>query len=107
MCKKNRGEWIKGFSITPGYSTYTTNPDSSVVTAKVHGGLFYWNQFPLWKGRYLEVYFGFRPTPTWGVGYGNEGDGLFTKLGQYLKKKGWGNLGFAFRLKRSGAWKIL
>lgn len=104
--KDNHGTWIKGLTWTKGYSSFTTNPDGTVGIMWVHGGAFYWNQFSLWEGRYLEFYIGFRPTPTWGIGYGNEGDGIFTKIGQFLKKHGWGNLGFALRLKRSGAWKI-
>ena len=107
--RHNNGQWIMGLTWTDGYGGVTTNPDGSVEMAKVHSGLFYWNQFGLWRGRYLEVYAGARPTPVWGVkpdgsGYGNIG--ILPKLALWLRRKGWGNYGVAFRLKRSGAWKI-
>ena len=101
----NHNTWVKGLTWTPFLLTTTTNPDGSIQTARVHAGLFLWFQIPC-KSRYLEVYAGFRPTPVWSVGFGNEGDGVFTKLGQWLKKKGWGNLGFACRIKRNKVWEI-
>jgi hypothetical protein len=105
MCvKNNNGVWIKGLTWTPFQLTTTTNPDGSVQASKVHAGLFLWFTMSLWEGRYIEVYAGFRPTPVWSSGYGNEG--ILTSISQWLKKKGLGNLGFALRLKRSGAWKI-
>ncbi len=89
--------WKKGFSWTEGYIAETKNPDGTITKIKVHSGPFFW--FPIRiKDYVLEVYLGFRPTPTWDVGYGNEG--LFPKIAQWLKKKGWGNLGFAFRIKK-------
>lgn len=97
--KNNNKQWIEGLTYTKGYHTFTTNPDDSVGIIYVHGGLFFWKRFYLSDKKYIEVYAGFRPTPPWSVGYGNEGDGIFTKSGQWLKKKGWGNLGFAIRLK--------
>lgn len=102
--RHNYGQWIMGLTWTDGYGGVTTNPDGSVEMAKVHSGLFYWNKFDLWQGRYLEVYAGFRPTPTWSVGFGNEGISVW--WAHFKKRHGFGNLGSSFRLKRSGAWKI-
>lgn len=93
--------WEKGISWTKGAWTTTTNPDGSIIPIRVHGGLFIWLPINLTKSLRLEFYAGFRPTPTWGIGYGNEGDTrLFTMLGQWLKQVGWGNLGLALRLKK-------
>lgn len=93
--------WKTGISWTKGYMAETTNPDGTISKIGVHGGLFIWLPIELNNKYRLEMYIGFRPTPTWGIGYGNEGDGkLFTKLGQWLKSKGWGNLGIACRLKK-------
>lgn len=99
--------WPIGISWTKGYMAETVNPDLTSSKIKVHGGPFFYLPIDFAIGirrmrRFrIEMYAGFRPTPTWGIGYGNEGDGkIFTKLGQWLKKQGWGNLGFAFRIKR-------
>lgn len=95
--------WPVGFSWTKGYMAETTNPDGTISKMGVHGGPFFWLPIQVTKKFRIEIYAGFRPTPTWGIGYGNEGDGkIFTKIGQWLKKKGWGNLGFAFRFKKGG-----
>ena len=89
--------WPIGCSWTKGYIAETTNPDGTISKMKVHSGPFFW--LPIQTRKYrIEMYAGFRPTPTWDVGYGNEG--IIAKLSRWLKKKGWGNLGFAFRVKR-------
>ena len=93
--------WTKGFSWTKGHWERTTNPDNTVSRMHVHAGPFFWLPLQITKNFRIEIYAGFRPTPTWGVGYGNEGDGkIFTRIGQWMKNKGWGNLGFAFRFKK-------
>lgn len=43
----------------------------------------------------FEFYFGFRPTPPWCEGYGNEG--IFPCVTKWLKRHGWGNFGIALR----------
>lgn len=93
--------WKQGITWTKTHWADNTNPDGTTVRLRVQGGPFLWYQFNISETRYLEIYAGFRPTPTWGIGYGNEGDGwLFTKIGQFMKRIGCGNLGFAFRLKK-------
>lgn len=86
--------WTIGWSWTQGHKEITTNPDGTREEMWVHGGPFYFNPFFL-GGMY--TYFGFRPTPTWGVGYGDEG--LLTPLAQSMKRAGWGNFGIALRFK--------
>ena len=89
--------WPKFFSWTKGYMAITKNPDGSIEKINVHSGPFFW--LPIdFGGLKLEMYAGFRPTPTWSKGQGNEG--LLPKLAQWLKDKGWGNLGIALRIKR-------
>lgn len=92
------GDWFKGFSWTKGYMAETTNPDGTVQKMGVHGGPFFWWPIQVTAHFRIEMYVGFRPTPTWGKGYGNEG--LFAKIARWLKDKGWGNIGFAFRFKK-------
>jgi hypothetical protein len=88
--------WAKGLSWTKGYTATVKNPDGSKEEMKVHAGPFLWLPMKLFSKK-LEIYLGFRPTATWGAGYGNEG--IFAGIAQWLKRKGWGNLGFAFRIK--------
>jgi len=70
----------------------TTNPDGTKEDIYVHGGPFLF--YPDLFGR-IYLYAFFRPTPTWGVGYGDEG--WAAPIARWLKKKGWGNIGFALR----------
>ena len=83
--------WKAGFSWTKGYWAITINPDGSREVIHVHSGPFLY--YPDCLGLYF--YIGFRPTPTWSSGFGNEG--ILGPLARWLKKKGWGNLGVAFR----------
>lgn len=93
--------WKIGFSWTEGHWENTTNPDNTVSTMYVHGGLFFWLPLQITNTMRIETYIGFRPTPTWSIGYGNEGDGkFFTRIGQWMKRKGWGNFGIALRIKK-------
>jgi len=85
-------EWPVGFSTTKQYVAETENPDGSKEASSVHGGPFYFN--PNFLGLFY-IYAGFRPTPVWSSGYGDEG--LFSPVARLLKKSGWGNLGFAIR----------
>ena len=84
--------WPTGFSWTQTHIEKTTNPDGSREYMKVHGGPFYFN--PSVFGR-IYIYIGFRPTATWGAGYGDEG--WLAPLARWLKRKGWGNFGIALR----------
>ncbi len=84
--------WAKGWSWTEGHWELTTNPDKSKEWMRVHGGPFYFN--PSILGR-VYVYCGFRPTATWGAGYGDEG--WLTPLARWLKRRGCGNFGIALR----------
>ncbi len=84
--------WPTGFSWTRGHDEMTTNPDGTQEPMHVHGGPFYFN--PSLLGR-LYCYLGFRPTATWGPGYGDEG--VLGGLARLLKRRGWGNLGMAVR----------
>lgn len=88
--------WPKGISWTKGYIAETQNPDGTEEIMSVHSGPFFWLPIKLGDKK-LEIYLGFRPTPTWGSGYGNEG--IFAKVAQWMKKIGWGNLGLALRIK--------
>lgn len=84
--------WSKGWSWTKGYWAETENPDGSKDRIYVHSGLFYFN--PNCMGLFY-CYMGFRPTPVWSAGYGNEG--WFFPIARWLKKIGWGNFGIALR----------
>ena len=84
--------WIVGLSWTKGYTATTENPDGSKEKIGVHGGPFYYN--PRLFGR-VYIYAGFRPTPTWGPGWGDEG--WFDGIARWMKRRGWGNLGVAIR----------
>jgi len=84
--------WKIGLTWTKGYWAETENPDGTKEDMYVHGGPFYFN--PSLFGL-IYIYGGFRPTPTWSANYGDEG--LLTPIARWLKKKGWGNLGFALR----------
>ena len=48
-----------------------------------------------------EVYLGWRPTPPWPPGVGDEG--IFPRAARWLKRRGLGNLGAAFRRNAPGA----
>lgn len=79
--------------------TATVNPDATVTTIKVHSGPFFW--LPVSLGKYkLEMYAGFRPTPVWKLGMGNEG--IIPAFKRLMMKLGMSNLGFAFRIKKVG-----
>jgi len=83
--------WKQGLTWTTGYNTDTINPDGTIYNIDVHGGPFYFH-----NGRRVYFYIGFRPTPTWGPGYGDEG--LFGKrFAKFMKIHGWGNLGITLR----------
>ena len=81
--------WIKGISWTKGY----TSEDG----IKVASGPFFWLPIKLGEKK-LEIYLGFRPTPTWPIGKGNEG--IVPVLAQWFKKLGIGNFGMCFRIKK-------
>ena len=87
--------WPIGLSWTRGHREMTTNPDGTTEQMGVHGGPFYFN--PSLFGAFY-CYAGFRPTATWAPGYGDEG--LLGPLARFLKRRGWGNLGFALRRAR-------
>jgi len=82
--------WKKGLTWTHGHEEITTNPDGTREPLWVHGGPFYFH-----NGKRIYLYVGFRPTPTWGPGYGDEG--WFGGVARWLKRKGWGNIGIALR----------
>lgn len=95
-------EWPRGLTWIEGYEAITTNPDGTTEKIRVHGGPFYYNPrllyLPVVK-RWVFVYAGFRPTPTWGPGYGDEG--VLGFVGRWMKKVGWGNFGWiTVRLKK-------
>lgn len=94
--------WPKGVSWTKGYVAETGNPDGTKSAMPVHSGPFLFLHLPFTGKRRIMLYAGFRPTPTWGVGYGNEGDiGPLVRVSHYLKNKGWGNLGVALRVEKT------
>lgn len=84
--------WKTGWSWTKGYWTWTENPDGTISKIYVHSGLFYFN--PRLLG-IIYIYMGFRPTPTWGEGFGDEG--WLAPIARWMKKNGWGNFGIAIR----------
>ena len=91
--------WRQGLSWTRGYWVEVTNPDNTRERLYVHGGPFLYFRVPIpFTGRYLEFYAGFRPTPPWSKGYGNEG--LLPWVKAILLKFNMGNLGFALRIKK-------
>lgn len=86
--------WQEGLTWTSaGYDVITQNPDNTQSIIGLHSGPFYFNKrlFGI-----LFVYVGFRPTPTWGIGYGDEG--ILGGIARYMKRKGCGNFGIALRL---------
>ena len=84
--------WKEGLSWTKTHDEVTENPDGTFTKMRVQGGPFF--------NIKIHFYIGCRPTPTWAIGYGNEGDGkFFTRVGQWMKKKGLGNIGVALRFK--------
>lgn len=107
--------WPHGFSWTRGHWAVSVVPEAVLhqkgMTGEylpehgmrgkeyivyVHGGPFlFWENV----GPVRTFYAGFRPTPTWPEGFGNEGEGVFGKLGRWLKRRNWGNLGFCLRWK--------
>ena len=94
--------WRNGISWTEGYTAETENPDGTKEIIKVHTGPFFYTPHLMRIAGYrLEIYAGFRPTPTWSAGYGNEGDFGTGFIGRLMKKIGWGNMGFALRMKKS------
>ncbi len=89
--------WEKGFSYTKGYTATTVNPDGSEESVKVHGGLFFWLPIDFGKRR-LEIYAGFRPTPTWSLGVGNEG--VIPAFKRLMWKWNMANFGLCLRIKK-------
>lgn len=90
--------WKTGLSWTRGYWVEVTNPDNTKERIYVHGGPFLYLRISIpWTRKVIEIYAGFRPTPPWSKGYGNEG--LIPKVKYFLMKHNMGNLGFAFRIK--------
>ncbi len=87
--------WPLGLSWTVGHREITTNPDGTTEELGVHGGPFYYN--PAILGC-IYFYMGFRPTATWGPGYGDEG--WCGRAARFLKRRGWGNMGLALRRAR-------
>jgi hypothetical protein len=91
--------WPRGFSWTKGRTESTTNPDKTVTTLRLHSGPFLFIEFKIpGTNKKFQFYAGLKPTPEWGAGVGNEGDGPFGKLGRWLKSTGWSNLGAALRV---------
>lgn len=87
--------WKTGWSWTETHWEITTNPDGSTEPMRVQGGPFYFNPNLLGRkvfGRYIYIYWGFRPTATWGVGYGDEGWWPFNMISHWMKVGGVGNL---------------
>lgn len=89
--------WPVWFSWTKGKIDKSYDIDGKEFTMQIHGGLFFWLPFEITKRCWFECYIGFRPSCPWPIGQGNEG--LFASIAQWLKKKGYGNLGFALRFK--------
>lgn len=84
--------WPIGWSWTKGYMAETENPDGSKEKIYVHGGPFLF--YPGLLGL-VYIYMGFRPTPVWSSGFGNEG--WLAPIARWMKKIGWGNFGIALR----------
>ena len=84
--------WKKGISWTKGGWFLIHNPDGTCERLYISSGLFIWIKF---LG--IEFYFGMRPTPPWGEGFGNEG--IFPSISRWMKRHGFGNFGFALRRK--------
>ncbi len=93
--------WPIGFSRTKTQrEVTTTNPDGTTKKMRMQGGPFFFTPHLIRVFGYrLEIYGGFRPTPPWSEGYGNEGDFGLGWWGRFKKKNGFGNLGWASRFK--------
>ena len=89
--------WPIGWSWTQGRMEMTGDPDGKQRPMGVHGGPFFFN--PRLFGR-VYVYAGFRPTPPWSPGFGDEGPWWWVPVAQWLKRKGFGNFGIALRRVR-------
>lgn len=85
--------WPTGLTQTQSHDEVVTNPDGTHATIHVHGGPFFF--YPKALGGRVFFYIGFRPTATWGAGYGDEG--WLAPLARWLKRRGWGNFGIALR----------
>ncbi|MBI5875792.1 MAG: RHS repeat-associated core domain-containing protein [Deltaproteobacteria bacterium] len=72
-----------------------TNPDGKVTSERAHGGPFILSETRM-GSKQFQNYYGFRPGPAWHEGYGNQG--IFPWLAEWLKKRGYGNLGLGLRL---------
>ena len=89
--------WPVGWSWTKGRWVVTVNPDGTKKELYISSGPFYFN-----PGLFgvLYVYFGFRPTPPWAEGYGDEG--LLGPFARWIKRHGFGNFGIALRWAKNG-----
>ena len=94
--------WPLGFSYTRGHWETTTNPDGTKKELYVCSGPFYFRRrgpAPAGGKQGIYLYAGARPTATWAEGYGDEG--YFGFIARWLKRHGFGNYGFAVRLRGS------
>lgn len=93
--------WPLGWSYTSGGIKITVDPDGEHRPIGVHGGWFYFNpDLPWWIPYFTYFYAGWRPTPTWSVGFGNEGPWWWVPVSHWMKEHGYGNLGIALRKKK-------
>ncbi len=90
--------WPQGISWTKGRWETTVMPDGTTKELYLQCGLFYFN--PSIFG-IVYFYIGFRPTPPWAEGYGDEG--LFGSVARWMKRHGFGNLGIALRRAKADA----
>jgi len=82
-------KWPTGFSWTKTHYEEKDRSNGVIESVRVQGGPFLWLK--------IETYLGLRPTAGGAIGVDNEGDLGTGFIGRWLKKVGWGNLGFALR----------
>ena len=102
--------WTTGLSWTKGYWQRVVPPPQNLLIPElevvdrdvyVSSGPFFWKDWKYTKstGKLFDwyFYFGFRPTPPWPEGYGDEG--ILGFIGRWMKRHGYGNFGAALRIR--------
>lgn len=100
MSFSNKGKWVQGITWTPGHWETTTNPDNTKKELYVNSGFFLWLDWINCYLFHLYFYIGFRPTATWGEGYGDEG--WFGPVARWTKRHGFGNFAATLRFRGRG-----
>lgn len=92
--------WSTGLSWTKKFDEASHNPDGTIYVNHGHCGPFLFIRKLLFDWKFFEFYIGMKPT----AGYDPKFDSfwfvrLLSPVINYLNNRGFGNLGFALRLK--------